>query len=87
MGGHLPHPSPLRWDKSEVWSLLSPGGFFTTEPPGKPYNTSVHLVANLKSFVLLHVMFFVFFFNMETLIIIVSGPDLQRDWGAVEKQC
>lgn len=51
------------------------------------YNTSVHLVANLKSFVLLHVMFFVSFFNMETLIIVVSGPDLQRDWGAVRKQC
>ena len=62
MGGHLPHPSPFRWDKSEVWSPCSPGGFFTTEPPGKPYNTSVHLIENLKSFVLhvLHVTSFVF---------------------------
>ena len=60
MGGHLPHPFPLGWDKSEVWSPLSPGGFFTTEPPGKPNNTSVHLITNLKSFVLLHVMILFF---------------------------
>ena len=78
-GFHFPPPVDLPNPRIEPLSLASPalaGGFFTTEPPGKPYNWEYHIFYII--FIGSYLVLFLSIKNIDSMNILLKGTCKQN---------